>query len=175
MFKQFWQQMKSAFAPTSISKEPDVDLSQLPIMERCRVIYVAMDLTPFQNFTLNHGRGKNVTVTHPTIEDCIQDLAAHLQFLQTFRYINQNRVDYQNHSRPINRFLLTKDGCYLSSVYGTVSTLRAAVLELIHEVDQTRELDYYSYNLRMLNALMLALYDLGTGLMETGEYIKANP
>lgn len=174
MLKQLWRQMKSAFAPPPTPKKPDIDLTQLPILERCRVIYTAMDLTPFQYFTLNHGRQKNITVAHPTIEHCIQDLGAHLQFLQTFHYINQNRVNYENFSRPINRFLLTQDGCYLSSVYGTVSALRTAVLELIAAVDDTRELDYYSYNLRMLNALMYTLYDLGTGLMEIEAHIKAN-
>jgi DNA-binding MarR family transcriptional regulator len=172
MFKPIWERVRAALSKPIITKEPEVDLAQLPIIERVRVIYSAMDLSPYQKFTLNDGRGKVVQVAHPTIEACVHDITRHIQQLERQHYIDQERVQYQHFSRPINRFLLTEDGCYLPSVYEALRTLQLSVLELISHVEQTQPTDYYSYNLRMLNALLFTLYDLGTGLMEIAAEIK---
>jgi hypothetical protein len=172
MFKPIWERIRTAFAKPIVAAPVEVDITKLPIIERVRLIYTKIDLAPYQRFTLNDGRGKAVQVAHQTIEACIQDITQHIHQLERQHYINQDRVQYQHFSRPVNRFFLTVDECYLPSVYETLKTLQLSVLAMLEQVDRTRDTDYYSYNLRMLNTLLFTLYDLGTGLMEIAEHIK---
>lgn len=172
MVNKVWQWIKGFIDKSTPEQVPEVDFSKLPIIERCHVLYMSLDLMPFINYKLTDGQGKSIAVAHETIDACISDISQHIRYLETTRHIPQDRGEYYRIIKPINRFFLTKDGCYLPSVHNRLVDLKTVVLDLFSAVEKTKDTDYYSYNLRMLNSLLFVLHDFGFMLAELGQSIN---
>jgi len=172
MLEKLWQGVKAMLmGTTTLEPTEEVDMSTLSILERCALVYEQLDTKPFLSYRQTDGNGKVVSVVHENIEVCLEDLSHYIQRLETSKFVPQSR-DFERIVKPFNRFFITKEGCYLESIGITINDLRTVVLDLCSAVNKTKESDYYSYNLRMLNALLFTLYDLGYRLTDIANEIK---
>jgi hypothetical protein len=164
MFQKLWQRVKGLIPSIqSTPAVPEVNFESLSVVGKCAFVYNALDVEQFQNYRHSDGVGKMVSVVHVNIEACMEDIAQQIQFIEETGFIPVGR-EYAATSKFINRFLVTKRNYYLDSIYNAVKDLRTVVLDLCAVVDKTKDSDYHSYNLRMLNALLFSLTELGSQL-----------
>jgi hypothetical protein len=178
MVVSLWQRFVALISSPKPVKEPDlsdtlVDIAKRPLIERVQVVFTRLDLKPFQDYLQTDGHGRQISTAHQTIDECTSDILTHVNDIERTKFIPQGRGEYARVTQPINRFFITKEGCYLPSVYGALIDLKSAVLDLCKAVEDNKESDYYSYNLRMLNSLLFALEDFGLQLHDLSEHIKS--
>jgi hypothetical protein len=173
MLGNLWQRLKAFVVPVKFAEPPvEQNIANLPILERCRVVYSQLELSPYFKYQQTDGHGKMINVAHQNIDACLSDISQHIHALEQSKFVPQGRGEYERIGKPINRFFITKEGYYLSSVYQKLVDLKTVMLDLCNVVDKTKDTDYYSYNLRMLNSLLFVMLDLGALLTELGEDIK---
>lgn len=170
MMKQWWRRL--FLQDAMVEPAVEIDIPALPILERCRMTYQMLDLAPFLQYSIRDGIGKSISVAHPNIDVCIMDVTGHIRDLEAVKHIPQITQAYEHKPKLINRFFIDKEGCYLTSVHDKLVELQTVAIDLVKAIEATKDTDYYSYNMRQLNALLFALYDLGTGLAEISDNIK---
>jgi len=161
-------QLKSWFAKLNgVTTEP-VDPTTLPLMEQVRYLYERLDLTPFADWRLKYGQGITVSVVHPNIDLCVDDIANHIRNMERSGHVLDSQCNYKRSIKPFNRYLIDREGYYQESVVNKLRELQDATIDLCKTIDEAKTVEYEtkSYNLRQLGLLLNHLLEFGYALEE---------
>lgn len=178
MLTNWWHRFKSKLAAPVPERRAALsdrlpDIYQLPLVERCIALYDGLDLQPFLSYRITDGHGRQVTVIHQNIGACIDDVTTKINIIKGLKYLPQQHGEYVQIIKPINRFFIDKEGCYLNSLYEAVFDLKTVVLELGRLVQADKDSDYYSYNLRILNSFLYVMCDFALTLNDIIQSIQS--
>lgn len=168
LVRQWAAMLKAKMQGTTVE---EIDPLALPLLERVRYVYSHLNIVAFADYRQPTGRNVVVRLIHPTIDVTVEDILSHIATLDNSGYILQSRVHYTEIVRPINKFFLTREGYYLPSVQQAVQQLADVMIDLCRAVEEAKHAvhETKSYNLRMLNALLHIMLDLGLTLTDISE------